>query len=261
MLAILAGLSAQQQKRVRIAFRQHAVAVRRGWDLEFVPASGMRAGIGERQVRHLTELASDCGAAHVLAFSQQDGANKKRVREEIGTYFRLVWMPSSLLSLIGSDIVQFVTAINAYLEQEEEWEDVVMPQDTRSPLLLPERSFNAALVCKGLWTQARAFGDKGNIRAAANAITRFQDNHWRRTAAGRRCWTDELSLVFDHSGPRHGQAPHPREWKYSFRIPDGFHYDVAASDGRGFRLCDVFGLSHSVAAGRHVNMDPHGYVI
>ena len=39
-------------------------------------------------------------------------------------------------------------------------------------------------------------------------------------------WIDDRDLIFGRNGARHADAPFPRGWKFSYRLPDGFHYDI-----------------------------------
>src|SRR5215510_12610225 len=63
-----------------------------------------------------------------------------------------------------------------------------------------------------------------------------------------------------HTGPLHGITPSPRGRKYSFAIPQGFHYDVTTTHGRAFTLWDPLGTECSADDGGHLSVDPHGYV-
>ncbi len=71
---------------------------------------------------------------------------------------------------------------------------------------------------------------------------------------------DQRGRIFDEDGERHGVAPFPRGWKYSYRIEAGFHFDITSSDGRRFVVSDAIGMRNRVGAGAHLNMDPHGHV-
>src|SRR5207249_6144647 len=99
-----------------------------------------------------------------------------------------------------------------------------------------------------------------NIIAVGHAVDDFRGRHWLPVPAGGRRWVDSSNRIFDHTGARHGRPPFPRGWKYSYRIPDGFHFDVTVLDDRAFVLCDALGANHTADAGGYLNVDPHGYV-
>jgi len=73
-------------------------------------------------------------------------------------------------------------------------------------------------------------------------------------------WIDDRDLIFGRNGSRHADAPFPRGWKFSYRLPDGFHYDVVHLERRKFSLTDIGGALHITVANGHLNIDPHGYV-
>jgi len=67
-------------------------------------------------------------------------------------------------------------------------------------------------------------------------------------------------LIFGRDGPPHTGAPFPRGWKFSYRLPDGFHYDVKHLEQRRFFIIDAVGMRHPSGAKGYINVDPHGYI-
>src|SRR5918992_2493778 len=72
-------------------------------------------------------------------------------------------------------------------------------------------------------------------------------------------WVDGNDCVFDHTGPRHGTAPFPRNWKYSYRMEDGFHYDVCDRNQRAFQIADQSNTVHRIKSSGYINLDAHGH--
>jgi hypothetical protein len=79
-------------------------------------------------------------------------------------------------------------------------------------------------------------------------------------SGGARVWVDSDSKAFDHRGARHGVAPFPRAWKFSYQVVPGFHFDVSSRVSRAFCVHASDGRRHDVLGSRHLNIDPHGWV-
>lgn len=257
--AILLGLPTTLTQRIRASTRAQLAECRGGWSVEYVISHPTKTQIGERDILRTLDLASARDSPHVIGLSTQDGAVRQGIARRIRPHFRFAWLDTKLLSHVPHNIPALISGLNLLLEQEEVWADLVRPSRTDSPLLLPSCTFITSH--ETLWAKAELFGDSQMIRSAADAVSRFHDDHWRPTDAGPRRWTDDTKLIFDHSGPRHRVAPFPRSWKYSFRIPDGFHYDVTAAHGKGFTLCGIDGYPQTTHKGGHLNIDPHGHIL
>src|ERR1019366_3085581 len=100
--------------------------------------------------------------------------------------------------------------------------------------------------------------DPENIAGAEKAVREFERVYLRK--AHHYQWIDDRDLIFGREGPRHADAPFPREWKFSYRLPDGFHYDVQHLEQRKFSISDVAGIRHASGVKGYINVDPHGYV-
>ncbi|MGD0580263.1 MAG: hypothetical protein ABSC08_15195 [Bryobacteraceae bacterium] len=233
-----------------------------GWAVKFVPSPTKLPQVSAAEVDQTLKLASQHQDTHILGFSTQP--DRQRFADRIKAYFRFRWFDHILLKHLGSpDPFPFLNQLAADLAQESTWADRVKPSDLNSPLLLPECAFSAARKHSDLWRHACSYGDSNNIDGAEKAIGAFQSCYRRRVDSGRpkqSKWVDEQDRIFDHDGPRHGAAPFPRDWKYSFRIEIGFHFDVKSLSGKQFFLCDALGERNRIAAGAHLNMDSHGYV-
>ena len=232
------------------------------WSVVFVPAPRKEIEISIGMIKRTHEIAAKSNEPHILGFSAQ--SNRHEVANAIKPYFRFRWFDHSLLRVLGSPKpAPFVQSLVSALAEESYWAELVMPSGLDSPLLLPECSFTPKRREAELWRHACAYGDRQNILGARKAINSFRSAHYRKvsykTFSAQR-WVDEQERVFDKDGPRHGVAPFPRDWKFSYRIELGFHFDVTSVDGKQFALTDASGKRHQVGAGDHLNIDPHGYV-
>ena len=260
-VAILLGIPTPYVQRIRAAVERGRAAFREGWTVEYVPVGGGTPEIRQAEIELAMRRAATHGAPHVVGVSKQDASVRKEVARKLRQFFRFLWLDNRLLFFIPHDIPQFVTGLNAVLEQEEMWAAQVQPKTEASPLVLPECSFGAERSHRDVWELAERFGEARNIRAAALAIDAFHAAYWRATPGGSRRWVDSEGRVFEHQGARHYEAPFPRDWKYSFKLPTGFHYDVNHLGGREFVCRDVQQKSHAVGRERHLNMDAHGHVL
>ncbi|MGO9412654.1 MAG: hypothetical protein ACLQCB_18135, partial [Spirochaetia bacterium] len=141
---------------------------------------------------------------------------------------------------------------------EDFWEERIKPNATSSPTLIPESSF-ATSRFRDLWTRVESYGDMGSLEGVPGLIDRFTVEVLKQIDDDK-AWVDERDLVFSFRGARHAVAPFPRNWKYSYPIPDGFHYDVKHRNGRGFTIRNINMDHRSFPAGAHINVDPHGEI-
>jgi hypothetical protein len=232
------------------------------WPVKYLPTSRKEAEISGVMVRQALELAAKYDGTHVFGFSAQ--SHRQSIAKQINQYFRFRWFNHALLKSLGSpDPRPFMQELLSDLEQESVWAARVKPLNLGSPLLLPECSFQCGGKNLDLWRHASSYGDPGNILGAEKAIKAFKNAHSRkienRNFATNK-WVDQGDRIFDTSGERHGVAPFPRGWKYSYRIETGFHFDVRHINGRQFVLVDAMGMRNRVKTDGYLNIDPHGYV-
>ena len=260
-VAIIAGLVRSQIKRIDSFVREGGAVFLDKWEVIYVAARRNTPEILEQDVHMLMEQASEYAHPHIIGISKQDGSIRQRVARQIKEYFRFRWLNNRVLSFLGNDFRGFVVSINDVLAEEEVWGDAVQPQDLRSPLLLPRMCFDCSAPHRDLWALSEQYGDVGNIEHAATAIDRFRSSHFVQVETGLpRRWVDAANKIFDHTGERHASAPFPRNWKYSYQLEDGFHYDVADKNRRAFNFRDCYSFNHAVRANGYLNVDPHGYV-
>lgn len=255
--AILAGVPHSLAKRVNAALlglnAQHwRVSLEPGRDQKF-------ASIDEAQVESLVRAATERGGAHVLGVTERRG--QQAVAERIRSHLRFRWFDPAALRAVSSGQATFIEAMQAALAEEDAWREHVMPASKASPLVLPKDVFEAAKEYGAVWDLAESYNkERDFFLQLETKLARFTGTHSKKvkTEAGRY-WVDESSRVWKDSGPYHGKAPFPRDWKYSFCLPDGFHFDVSHERGRAFTFRDRQGTTHAVKADSYANVDAHGY--
>lgn len=232
------------------------------WSIKYVPSNGHAAGISQRDVPKIKDYAERGVTIHVIGFSDQK--DRQIFSDQISPFFRFRWFAYALLKCLGSpDPSRFVNGLADDLAEEAEWETCVKPSSLDSPLLLPECAFKTRRKHENLWRHALAYGDIQNVAGAAKAVESFRTAHQQKTQLSGytvQKWVDDADRVFDEAGERHAIAPYPRNWKYSYGIEDGFHFDVTRLRGHQFSILDASGASNLVKAGGYINIDPHGYV-
>lgn len=256
--AILLGIPSHYIARLRAALDSHGEPSPE-WSLKFVPAPKKVPEVNRGTVLQAARIADDTANPHILGLSTQQ--KRSEWTAELAKCFRFRWcdgLVSALNCLATPDANQFLNRLIIDLTEEEIWSSTVKPTSMGSPLLLPECSFAAGGGHQDMWRHARSYGDRSNIEGAAKAVRVFERTYLRK--AERYQWIDDRDLIFGRDGPRHADAPFPRGWKFSYRLPDGFHYDVKHLAERKFSLTDVAGVRHPSGSKGYINIDPHGYV-
>jgi hypothetical protein len=264
-MALLAGLPSRYLKRVKDVLAA-AGGELDGWEFAYVVSpKGPDLQVRDRKLVYAE--AERRGSLHVLGFSAE--RNRETVAAAIRPYFRFRWFDHTVLPTLDTpDPTSFVTVLSSTLAEELDWAERVKPTSHSDALLLPEPSF----VCSGahseMWSKAKAYGSTDSVPAAQKAIAAFEHRYNQRiqfqtygqSSRSQYKWMDDRRIVFDENGVRHGIAPAPRAWKYSYRVEDGFHYDVSKHNQAEFKITDAEGRSHSVARNGYINLETHGYV-
>jgi hypothetical protein len=259
--AIVAGLPSDIDRRVQAALKKSS-ALSPKWTVTWIRSHSRLQGLVPSQIEMVRSKAADVGGAHLLVFRGRDRSEEDLIATEVGPYFRVRWLDHTWPKLIPHDLPRFFANINDVLAEELTWRELVKPQDESCCLLLPQRAFVAAAEVQHVWHAATEPGTE-RIKLAAKAAEKFGLRHWMAHHNQRhasRNWIDNYDRVFDHRGPRHGAAPFPRSWKYSFEIASGFHFDVTSRTSRAFHVYAHDGTRHGAAGTDHVNIDPHGVV-
>jgi hypothetical protein len=232
------------------------------WSIKYAPASGRSSGATVRDLEKIAGFADQHADLHIIGFSED--SNRREIAERITPYFRFRWFKYELLRLLRShDPTRYLEELEMILSEELEWTARVKPFAINSPLLLPQCAFKCERRHSDMWRHALAYGDIQNITGAERAIQDFRDTHHRKVAFqnySQQKWVDAASRIFDDDGAKHGVAPYPRNWKFSYKLEPGFHYDVTHERGLRFSVDDFERRSHHVKPGDHLNIDPHGHV-
>jgi hypothetical protein len=263
-IALMAGLPSRYLQRVRNVVAAAVQLV--GWEFTYVVSQkGPDLQIRDRKL--LYAEAEKYGSLHVLGFSAQ--RNRDEIAATIRPYFRFRWFDHTVLRALDTpDPAHFITVLASALAEELDWAERVKPSSHRDALLLPNVSF----ICSGanslMWSKAEAYGSTDSVPAAEKAIEAFGQKYYQRIQFQtygqaprlQYKWMDDRRIVFDENGARHGIAPAPRGWKYSYRVEDGFHYDVSKQNRVEFKIRDAEGQTHSVPKNGYINLEMHGYV-
>jgi hypothetical protein len=258
--ALIVGIPRDVANRLRAVLKKGEANYRDGWSVEYLPSPRVNTiEIRPTEVERAIQLAGELGGAHVLALSKQDGTTRKTIGEQIRPYFRFLWLKNALLAQ-AHRAPAMIAELNEVLAQEEVWSTSVRPSDITSALLLPKTCFSTHRPLSGVWEEAEESGNPQMCQAVGRRLQQFRDDHWLNHRGNGGRWVDGGQRVFDHTGERHGDAPSPRDYKYSYPIPSGFHYDVSHSGGREFRILDHDLHEERVRANSYINVDPHGHL-
>jgi len=255
--AIIAGLPPDTDRRVQAALKETS-PFPGAWEVIWMRSNNRMPGLAPSQLDDARRTASANGA-HLLILRGRGKHEENLVVTEMTPYFRMRWLEHTLLKLIPHSMDQFFEEISRFLSEELEWIDTVKPHDESCCLLLPECAFSAEADVRHLWNAATEAGVE-RIRLAARASERFRFKHWLPHKNGSRGWIDRYDRVFDHRGARHGIAPFPRAWKFSYQVVPGFHFDVTSRISREFQVHASNGRRHDAPGLGHINIDPHGHV-
>jgi hypothetical protein len=271
--AVMLGVTSAATKRLAHFTELNRFSIDPDWEVHFVRSSKSHFDISDANFSEAMRIADSVPEPHIFAVLKAESSRanhearaeqrRKDVAAAIRPYFRFCWLEAADLgALSGTSPEVFFSKFNRLLALEAEWGLRVRPANLRSPLLLPRVCFSVARGDDLLWEAADRYGDAGNIEVACNAIAKFGGSYMRSTVDGSSWkWTDSADRVFCHQGARHRVAAHPKNRKYSFRIEDGFHYDVTSKSGRPFRLTGNSGIQRHADAGKHINVDPHGDIL
>ena len=225
-----------------------------GWQLSIVPSRlpKNKANLYTclKEVLSLANGADDQGA-HIFGFHDRE-SDYPDISHEIHDRHRLVWMPYGSISIYGTEA--FTQVIASLASFENDWRKHLLPRGVGAPHLLPESSFTP-VNCRDMWSRVRRVStSRDDISRIVSLIGHFRSSHYLRGA-----WTDNRALKFKAALERHGSFDHYGHRKFSYRIPNGFHYNVTNEiSHRPFNVRDHMGTVRRVR--EYVNIDCHGSV-
>ena len=222
------------------------------WNVKMVPSrEKTKPDLHSCWTEVLAEASKDPEGAHVFAYHYREDEYPK-FNSEMHDRHRLVWMARDTLGYYGS--AKYTKMIEHHLEFELRWRDKLRPRGVDAAGILPERSFSPK-TCEDMWSRMRSVRlNKDNLDRVFALVRHFRDTHY---GTGR--WEDDRGLLFKVASDRHGLNPPYGSFKFTYLLPEGFHYDVRRKIGnRGFTVEDVEGRSHQFR--NYTNIDPHGSI-
>ncbi len=268
--AVFAGIQAGLVRRLKRVLEGQAELFRE-WQFRYVETQGKEPRLLVRDRLRVYSIAMQNPSVHVLGLSVE--RDRRQIAAEFESYFRFRWIDlTPLWSISTEDPWPFLDMLLRVIAEEDQWATRVRPQTLDSALMLPGSSFRCCSPHEQMWRRAMSYGDPDCVPSAEKAIRAFENAYYRRvefqkvgeSRRAQRKWVDDINLVFHDKGERHGVAPPPRDWKYSYYILPGFHFDVTQVDRLAFALTDAEGVRHEVPSKdhpKHINVDPHGFVI
>lgn len=256
-VALLVGHPEKLAKQIRAALRDELV---QGWEIKFLPGRNKdKAEINERDLTEIFKKAADVGGAHIIGFHQVGDSNV--IARQIRPFFRFRKGDCGLLWSVADGFEKFREHIKNSLLEELEWRKHIKPARKSSPLVLPQHVFSPLHGFETLWEESEMFNREIQyFENLAKKIHQFSTSHTKAYKQDDlRFMVDHARLVWKDAGPYHAEPPFPFNWKYSYSLEPGFHFDVEHQHGKEFELKDIKGTAHRVKAGSRVNIDPHGY--
>lgn len=229
-----------------------------GWTaVPFVGHQNDAHDIGLHQVDELLMLAGDNDGAHIFGVSTLK--SRDLVKAQLSPFFRFRWLDAKPLSLVGSgNETTLLEMLRHVVDEERFWRDYVRPNNSASPLTLPD-IFACQRDLKEMWRLSQSYNNLGHLETATKMIHQFSSRHRQRLDGFQnRPWQADDNWIWDDHGERHGRAPFPKDWKYSLRLPDGFHFDVSTQLKGKSHFVDRHGNRHPYK--KHINVTAHGEV-
>lgn len=162
--------------------------------------------------------------------------------------------------LYGINWYMVEDALAKFLDFERRWCQTVCPRDLNHPLLLPPPSFEPAPKIRNYWKDCDVYRRTEELTEANNALQAMESLHRKPTDSGT-CWLDTRGRRFRVDPARHARTPAERagaeRFRFCFRVPVGFHFDVDHNRLQEFLLTDRSGKAHKV---RRANVDPWGSI-
>ncbi|BDB30573.1 hypothetical protein CTP10_R79900 (plasmid) [Cupriavidus sp. P-10] len=176
--------------------------------------------------------------------------DRQPIAAAIRAHFRFRWLSSEVVRAATSALPPLVSQLNQALTEEECWRAALHPVLKSSPLALPERGFCAEKSLSAVWSMCEAFNkEDGFFEGVARRVQAFKNHHLKKWDKHSECFFIDVNQhVWKDEGPYHGDAPFPRDWKYSTCMPNGFHFDVQHQQGRAFEYIDAASVENHVAA-------------
>jgi hypothetical protein len=200
---------------------------------------------------------SNLEGVHILSFFG-DRQGRQCFAERIQFRHRLVWLQPEDQKIY--EMGQFQARLDQILDFEEQWIAAIKPNDRRGALILPHKAFEARYPLDQVWQRCQTIrlDDDGTLGDLMQQIRGFDGTYYRTGGIHAGTWIDEDSRCFKLAKPQEYHThsiPENNRWKFTWRIPAGFHYDVTDIDGRGFKAMNEAGAYQTYRI--RANIDPH----
>lgn len=214
--------------------------------------------ISKKFAFRVAEEAAKNGGAHVFGVDSRQPDFSCDIRGS----FRFRKVSSASIGKTGAgDYEPLIDELVGAFEEEQYWIDNIKPQSYGSPLILP-RIFNSRNDLRAMWDQAESYNNLDNLKAATRLIEIFPEVHRKKIQEPRfkkNPWVCEREWIWKDDGARHGDPVFPDDWKYSYQLDDGFHYDVECLHKTKSSFVDADGVAHRLAKG-YLNVTAQGRV-
>ena len=199
----------------------------------------------------LSAAAAEASGAHIFAYHYRE-RDYPQFNADMHDRFRLVWMERETLNHFGS--VQYSAILQDFVDFEHQWREKLRPQSVSAPSLLPETSFSP-ISSPDMWERIRSIHlKKDDIDRVVKLTAHFRETHYQKGY-----WRDDKGLQFERAPESHGSFPPYGRIKFSFHVPEGFHYNVQNSRrNRGFTIRDAEGQVKRFNS--YTNIDCHGSI-
>ena len=150
-------------------------------------------------------------------------------------------------------------ALHAVAAMDEAWLDKFCPRDLRHALLLPPPVFETNRDTDEYWRHCDTYSTD-RFAAAEKLLANVEHHHRRPDGQGGRSWLDARNRRYRFDPARHGRSGADRQnrksYRFCYKIPAGFHYDVTDDSGKSFKI-EIDGRLYTLT---HFNVTPWGVV-
>ena len=190
--------------------------------------------------------------AHIIAFHPRE-SDRPSFERYLRDRHRISWLDKNTIQQYGTCV--FTERVREISQFELSWRDKLRPSIS-SALMLPEPSFVPHSACANMWTRVRRVSlERDDLHRVRGVVDQFTIRH--RHVQGS--WKDADQKTFTKQEYHAGE--HLEEewfWKFTAKLPRGFHFNVSRPDGRPMDIRDLDG--HVVKRTVYANVDPHGSV-
>jgi hypothetical protein len=251
-----AGLPLNPYRKLKSDFESWAESLSPEVRLRACPSLSEHAPNILGDLKNIERNASE-GYVHIALFPCREW---KRVAERFRFDCRvaLLDMPSNIHEINWRAVE---AALASFLDFEKRWCRSILPQNLNHPLLLPPPSFEPASAVRNYWGDCDIYRENERLTAANNTLQAVFSLHRKAAEGSGMWWQDARGKCFRPVPHRHGLTPAERagaeRFRFCFKVPGGFHYDVDHHRSQVFLLYDRFGNAHRV---RRANVDPWGSI-